>query len=242
MNRYLRESSFWDMHLQNTRNFIQHAFQDTQIKTVAVLGSGWLLDVPLKWMRKRFEQVYLVDIHHPVQIRKKVSSMNHVELVEAELSGGAVEQIWEMTRSNPALMNGHVADHLTLTPPLSHLHADAVISLNLLNQLDIVLCDFLSGFSYFQQEPQDPIRRAIQDFHLQWIRQTPGCLISDVQEILSDRSGNKVSKSLLYTGLPEGITVASVLIYLEPWAAARSGEVVELGDFSLFDFMKKEGQ
>ena len=45
-----------------------------------------------------------------------------------------------------------------------------------------------------------------------------------------------------WPGLPEGIAVASVLIYLEPWAAARSGEAVELADFSLFDFMKKEGR
>jgi len=45
-----------------------------------------------------------------------------------------------------------------------------------------------------------------------------------------------------WPGLPDGIAVASVLIYLEPWAEARSGKVVELADFSLFDFMKKEGQ
>ncbi|MHC4439777.1 MAG: RNA polymerase sigma factor [Planctomycetota bacterium] len=44
-----------------------------------------------------------------------------------------------------------------------------------------------------------------------------------------------------WPGLPEGITLASVLIYLEPWATARSGEVVGLADFSLLDFMKKEG-
>ena len=42
-----------------------------------------------------------------------------------------------------------------------------------------------------------------------------------------------------WPGLPDGISVASVLIYLEPWAAAQSGEAVELADFSLFDFMKK---
>jgi hypothetical protein len=36
--------------------------------------------------------------------------------------------------------------------------------------------------------------------------------------------------------------VASILICLEPWAAAKSDEAVELADFSLFDFMKKEGQ
>jgi len=45
-----------------------------------------------------------------------------------------------------------------------------------------------------------------------------------------------------WPGLPDGISVASVHIYLEPWAAAQSGRAVELADFSPLDFMKKEGQ
>jgi len=43
-------------------------------------------------------------------------------------------------------------------------------------------------------------------------------------------------------GTPDGTWVASVMIYLEPWATAQSGEVMELADFSIFDFMKKQGQ
>jgi len=43
-------------------------------------------------------------------------------------------------------------------------------------------------------------------------------------------------------GLPDGISIASVHIYLEPWAAAQSGEVVEPAEFSLSDFIKKQGQ
>jgi len=45
-----------------------------------------------------------------------------------------------------------------------------------------------------------------------------------------------------WPGMPDGIGVASVLIYLEPWAAAQSGEAVELADFSIFDFIKKPEQ
>jgi RNA polymerase sigma factor (sigma-70 family) len=41
-------------------------------------------------------------------------------------------------------------------------------------------------------------------------------------------------------GTSDRAGVASILICLEPWAAAKSGETVELADFSLFDFMKKE--
>jgi hypothetical protein len=43
-------------------------------------------------------------------------------------------------------------------------------------------------------------------------------------------------------GTSDRAGVASIIIYLEPWAAAKSGETVELADFSLFDFLKKEGQ
>jgi len=45
-----------------------------------------------------------------------------------------------------------------------------------------------------------------------------------------------------WPGLPEGINIASVLICLEPWATAQSGEAVELVDFSLFDFMYEPEQ
>jgi RNA polymerase sigma factor (sigma-70 family) len=46
-----------------------------------------------------------------------------------------------------------------------------------------------------------------------------------------------------WPGLPEGISVASVLIYLEPWAATQSGRAVELAEFSpyeLFDYKKEQ--
>jgi RNA polymerase sigma factor (sigma-70 family) len=43
-------------------------------------------------------------------------------------------------------------------------------------------------------------------------------------------------------GTSERGSVASIMICLEPWAAVKSGEAVELADFSLFDFMKKPEQ
>ena len=43
-------------------------------------------------------------------------------------------------------------------------------------------------------------------------------------------------------GTSERGSVVSILIYLEPWAAAKSGEAVELADFSMLDFIKKPEQ
>ena len=204
MNRYLRESSNWESHLQKTRDFIQYSFLDTQIESVAVLGSGWLLDVPIEVLISRFKRVYLVDIHHPAQIRKKTSSMENIQLVEADLSGGVVEQLWQVIRKKPVPDAAHLLKEISFSRPLSHLNFDALISVNLLNQLDIILCDYLTKHAYFQQEALQPFRSAIQDFHLQWISETPGCLISDVREINEDKEGQSTSKSLLHTYLPDG--------------------------------------
>jgi len=39
-------------------------------------------------------------------------------------------------------------------------------------------------------------------------------------------------------GLPDGFNAASVVLFLEPWAAAQSGKVIELADFSSFNFLE----
>lgn len=205
MSRYLREPSHWETHLQRTRAFILNSFLDPEIKSVAVLGSGWLLDVPLEELRMRFEHVYLVDIHHPVQIRKKTENMENVELLEADLSGGAIQQLWQLSKQKSSPHSGSLLAQISLKPPLTHISPDALVSVNLLNQLDIMLCDFMSEQSYFQQEQHDHFRSALQEYHLQWITETPGCLVSDVVEKSKDKMGNISSKSLLYTDLPEGI-------------------------------------
>lgn len=206
MNRYIRESSQWRVHLEKTHNFISGSFAQADIESVAVLGSGWLLDVPLDHLIKRFKHIYLVDIHHPIQIRKKTAAISQVELIEADLTGGAIEQIWQLLReakTNQQLE--HIPGQISMTPPLSGIQPDALISGNLLNQLDIILCDYLLKRSHFQQEALAPLRTAIQQFHVDWISKKPACLVTDVLEEVVDKNGVKISKALLYTQLPGGI-------------------------------------
>lgn len=206
MNRYLRESSQWKNHLERTRSFISTSFAQTEAETVAVLGSGWLLDVPLDHLLERFRRVYLVDIHHPIQIRKLTEGMSQVELIEADLTGGAIERIWQYSHENHiSTQNEPVLDHIPFDPPLDHIQADAYISVNLLNQLDIILCDYLLKQKPFQQEALTPFRTAIQTFHLDWISKKPACLVSDILEEVVDKNGVLSSKALLYTHLPEGM-------------------------------------
>lgn len=206
MNRYIRESSLWRVHLEKTRSFISGSFAQTEAETVAVLGSGWLLDVPLDDLINRFKHIYLVDIHHPIQIRKKTAGMSQVELIEEDLTGGAVDQIWHLAREKRTLVNPeHITDQISMIPPLAGIQPDALISVNLLNQLDIIVCDYLQKAGHFQQESLRPFRAAIQAFHLEWISKKPGCLVTDTVEEVETKKGEKTSKPLLYTDLPVGV-------------------------------------
>ncbi len=206
MNRYIRESSNWKNHLENSRNFIAGSFNNTEAESVAVLGSGWLLDVPLNHLVKRFKHIYLIDIHHPIQIRKKTAAMSQVELIEEDLTGGAIEQIWQLFREHKiSLREQSITDQISLTPPLASIRPDALVSVNLLNQLDIILCDYIRKRGPFQQEFFTPLRTAIQAFHLEWISKKPGCLVTDTIEEVVDKNGTKSPKALLYTDLPNGI-------------------------------------
>jgi len=205
MNRYIRESSTWKKHLEHTRKFIAGSFQESEAESVAVLGSGWLLDVPLEDLLLRFKHIYLVDIHHPIQIRKKTESIKQIELIEEDLTGGAIEQIWQLFReSRTSLQEGKLLDQISLKVPLKQIEVDALISVNLLNQLDILLCDYIRKRGPFQQEALAPFRSLIQKFHLDWISSFPGCLVTDIREVVVDKNGTESSKALLYTNLPPG--------------------------------------
>ena len=205
MNRYMRESSHWKTHLEKTRNFITESFRQSEAESVAVLGSGWLLDVPLDHLLVRFKHIYLVDIHHPIQIRKRTAGMSQVELIEEDLTGGAIKQVWDYIEKESPPKDGILQGHFPLTPPLSRISPDVLISVNLLNQLDIIVCDHILKKKHYQQEALAPLRSAIQAFHLDWITKKPGCLITDTVEEVVDKNGAKSSKALLYTNLPPGV-------------------------------------
>lgn len=204
MHRYLEERANWEEHLQRTREFIAGAFKDPAIRTVAVLGSGWLLDVPLEELRERFNHVFLADVRHPPQIRKKTSSMENVTLLERDLSGGAMEQVWKASREGNLKEIRELAGNLVLVPPLREVDPDAIVSVNLLNQLDILLCDYLKRKGRSSVSAMEPLRNRLQTFHVDWITGRPGCLVTDTREVNISRDGKESSSSLLHVPLPEG--------------------------------------
>ena len=187
MNRYLREQKNWEGHLQNTKQFILNSFSDQKIKNLAILGSGWLLDLPLKELSKKYNKILLVDVHHPPQIVKKTESYKNISLFETDLSGGGIKFCWDLRKAKEEHFSKYILEEFTPQKPELPFKPDAFVSLNLLNQLDILLVDFLKKRNVRIVDTEiKKFRKIIQQFHLDWITKKPGCLITDVREINQD--------------------------------------------------------
>jgi hypothetical protein len=203
MNRYLREQNNWESHLQNTKHFILNAFAGKEIKTLAVLGSGWLLDLPLDELSAKYTNILLVDVHHPPQIIKKTESYSNVTLFETDLSGGGIEFCWDLRKAKDEHFSKYILDDFKPHQPELPFKPDAFVSLNLLNQLDILLIEFLKRKSVRIVDTEiKKFRKTIQQFHLKWITKKPGCLITDIRE-LNNGEEEQTEQKLVYVDLPK---------------------------------------
>ena len=199
-NRYLRESGNWQSHLRNTRDFIiAAARQAEQHRSVAVLGSGWLYDVPLDELSQMFSSVVLVDIVHPEAVKIRAGRMPNVRLVEADLTGGAVQHAMQ------AKTFAQFAEWLpSARPALNFGDFDLVVSVNLLNQLDIILCDYLQRHFGVDDAELLTVRRTVQQQHINWLPAGRTCLITDYRQIDIPLDGSpKTETQLVYADMPE---------------------------------------
>jgi hypothetical protein len=204
MNRYLREQEHWDAHLNNTKKFILGCFHDQEIKNLAVLGSGWLLDLPLKELSKKYKKIVLVDVFHPPQIVKKAGKYPNVTLHETDLSGGGIQFCWDLRKTKEEHLERYVLDEFSPTIPDLPFKPDAFISLNLLSQLDSLLVEFLARKKVRVTDTEvSRFRATIQQFHLDWITRKPGCLVTDAVELTSSPDNILEERSLIQVDFPE---------------------------------------
>ena len=199
-NRFLRESGNWKSHIDNTRSFIiAAAGKVPEKRSVAVLGSGWLYDVPIDELSQMFDSVTLVDIVHPEPVRIRVARMPNVQLVEADLTGGAVQQAMRLPsfRSFSEWLQNAV-------PAIDLGKFDLVVSVNLLNQLDILLCDYLHKRFKADDAELLNIRKTVQQNHINWLPAGHTCLITDYRQIDIPLDGSqKKETQLVYAELPQ---------------------------------------
>ncbi len=98
MKRFLHDPGAWESHLANSSRYILNFVLKNRPGKVAILGSGWLLDVPLEELVAFSSELFLIDIHHPRQIRHKLRNYSNVVFLDYELTGGAAYEIYDMVK------------------------------------------------------------------------------------------------------------------------------------------------
>ena len=206
MERYLCEASGWDSHLKRTRAFILNCIQKYSPSSVMILGSGWLLDIPVDELNEACDRVLLVDICHPVQIHKKIKKLTNCQLIYADLTGGAVENTYRFIQTFKKSGKKESLDQIDFYDTLPDHKVAYTISVNVLNQLDILLVDYIRRFIEYPDVEIKKFRKRIQEYHLSLLKPGESCLISDQEEIIiNKRKPHIQTKKLLYANLPAGI-------------------------------------
>ena len=205
IKRYINEKQNWEVHLTNTKKYITYCLKDKKLKSVAILGSGWMLDVPLEFLVKNFKKVTLIDINHPQQIKHKVRKFENVELTNADISGGAIKQVYDLVKNYRKTGIKKDLKEIKFIGFKPEEPADFEISLNTLNQLDIIMVDYMKKFSIYDESELNFFRSRIQKSHIDSLIPGKSCLITDYEEEIYNMNGNADSKKkLIYTDLPVG--------------------------------------
>ncbi|MFN3833682.1 MAG: hypothetical protein ACK4SQ_15765 [Allorhizobium sp.] len=184
----------WADHERRTKAAILSSAEACrQKRTVVVLGSGLLRDVPIFELSRLFDTVVLVDLVHLASVRGwlKIKGLKNVRLIERDLSG------------IDALLAGEVLEPLSFLRQVPYL--DFVVSANLLSQIGIGVARRLGG-----QPAEDDRMRQVIAAHVEGLAQLPAktCLVTDVSYVVIDRDGLKHGTQDLMHGVDLGTSSA----------------------------------
>jgi hypothetical protein len=192
MEGYINVYGAWDEHLKNTRNFILDATAGKKINNLAVLGSGWLLDLPLDELSLQAVRIQLYDIIHPLQVLHRIKRYGNVTAISADITGGSVIKAWRAVREYDLTGRLPVTEQLCNCAFHPETTPDYTISLNIISQLG----DMIS--SYLQKHiPSGALERAhitelLQQNHLKLLECGRSCMITDVMETEYDLQGRAI--------------------------------------------------
>jgi len=200
--RHMNQEGGWDSHIEHCRSFIIKALDFYKPEKVTVLGSGWLLELPLAEMIEKTDRVYLVDIVHPPDVINQARRLKNVELIDQDVTGGLIEEVWQKTGKHSFLNKLQSLRDISIPEYKPDSDPGMVISLNILTQLESLLIDFLRKRSKIKKEEFNCFRAEIQKKHIDFLKKHKSVLISDIAEVITNKSGNVTTTPTLATDLP----------------------------------------
>jgi hypothetical protein len=197
--RYRRNKTSWQPHLERTRRFVLSAAEKCQNRSKAVvLGSGLLLDVPLEELSSIFREVVLLDIVFLPEVRRSIKGYANAQLIQHDVTNIAKKLHENIQQGRPELPEA--------APELSEIvgNAGLVVSLNILSQLWVVPRAYaLKKQSVLDDEQVDEWCRQIVETHYASLlsMDCSVCFIADHEYVKRDRRGRIISQGSTISGL-----------------------------------------
>jgi hypothetical protein len=200
--RHINQEGAWENHLKRSRQFIIRALDFYNPEKITVLGSGWLLDFPLAEVIERTKKICLIDIVHPPDVINQMASFKNVEVIEQDITGGLIEEVWLKCRNYSFLQRSQMLKNI-LIPVYKPLDDPGmVISLNILTQLESLLVKFIKKRSKTDKEDLKIFRAEIQKQHINFLMKHQSVLITDLAEVITSRNGSIETIPTMITDIP----------------------------------------
>jgi hypothetical protein len=203
IDRYIIVDGAWDNHLKNVRNFILKAVSGKKIDNLAVLGSGWLLDLPIEELGGMVDRLWLYDAFHPSQIIHRIKKYRNITAVSADITGGSLVKAFNAVevykKSKKKIAPELICNQIFQPNPVP----DYILSLNLLSQIGIMVTEYLQRHIPYDQQEIERMNRLLEELHLKIMIPGKSCLVTDVVETLIDLvDGSIKKKKVISCSLP----------------------------------------
>ena len=202
--RHLNQDAGWFGHEKNSRNFILRAVNLLKPEKITILGSGWLLDLPVAELAERSMQIRLVDIFHPPEVRSQTAGFRNLELVEEDITGGLIEEVWKKAGKSTFLNRMTTLKEIIIPDYEPADSPGMVISLNILTQLEVLPLTFLRKKTRADKNEFEIFRQQVQKKHLDFLRRHTSLLLTDTAEKITHSSGIVSEIPSVVIDLPAG--------------------------------------
>ncbi|HAM11200.1 MAG: hypothetical protein A2X05_06850 [Bacteroidetes bacterium GWE2_41_25] len=200
--RHLNQESGWDSHLKHCRDYIMKTVDLYKPDKVTVLGSGWLLELPIAEILEKTGKVCLIDIIHPPEVISQAGKISNVELIESDLTGGLIEEVWNKVHSYSVFSKPDSIEGIIIPEFKPESDPGMIISLNIITQLETMLVRYLKRKARIGEEEMSRFRKTVQNRHIDFISKHRSMLITDCEEIITKRSGEVNKTSTLLAAIP----------------------------------------
>jgi hypothetical protein len=182
--RSRRCAKAWLSHNENSKQFVRNQITKFQPRTVMVIGSGLLLEVPIETLLEQTDKIYLVDLVHAREIRKLAKKNPKIELIEKDISSllGFLKK-----GMGPFQLKNIPWKQL---PEWDLPKVDLVISANLLSQIPLIISENIS----MTPETYEKFARHVRDQHIERLfgQAERVILFADFETRYIDRDGHRI--------------------------------------------------